>query len=158
MFKVSRALLLSLSILLASQALNGQVFKRFAFWKQTVGAEVITIQQPLNSSVDVFLEVINLYCSVAGIVELEKDGADATVVSVAANVIGNPTSVTTVTVFHTSDVGAGAKVDQFRLKADAPRSFNMGDMLMKGNGPAKNYTLRSDCTGTGDYYIRWREE
>lgn len=150
-----------LLVFLVAVSLFGQrtpVRDEFTYWKQTAGAEVITIQQPTTGSKDIFIGILNLYCSVVGIVELEKNGAAATATTATAIAVGREGAVATVTVWSGSNVGAGTKIDQFRLKADVPLSVDMQQMSMQGNGTGINYTLRSDCTGTGEYYIRWREE
>lgn len=136
----------------------GSVFLRFSVWKATTGAEDITIQQPATGSRNVYLEIVNLYCTVAAVVELEKDGTAATATALASVAIGRSTATATAKAFSASDVGAGTKVSQFRLKASIPLSLDMGDILMQGDGTGINYTLKSDCTGDGEYYIRWREE
>ncbi len=153
-----KLLLVLVTFFIIQSSLSSAVFKRFSVWKQTSGTEDITIQQPATGARKVFLEVVNLYCSVAAIVELEKDGVAATTTTLASTVIGNSASTATANAFSASNVGAGTKINQFRLAADSPLSLDMGDILMQGNGTGINYTFKSDCTGTGDYYIRWREE
>ena len=131
---------------------------RFFVEKKTTGAETITIQQPASGGRRVFLELANIYCAVAAVIELEKNGTAATATALTRNVIGPSDFSAVATAWSASDVGNGTTITWLRVPAGDAKSFDLEGLYMQGNGTGVNYTFRSDCTGDGEYYIRWREE
>ena len=131
---------------------------RYWVWKQTIGAEAITIQQPASGGRRLWMEIINIHCTVAADVDLESNGTAATATTMTVLAV-MPDFTPTATAWSGSDVGVGRKIDEFNVAAGDPGlSVNVEGLYMQGSSTATNYTIRSDCTGTGSYYIRWREE
>lgn len=135
---------------------------RFTVWKATTlsgAAEVITIQQPASGGRRIFVELFNLYCSVACVITWEQNGTAATATALARNTIGPSDFSPTVTAWSGSNVGAGTTLQVFRLSAAESKSLNMEGVFMQGSSTATNYSLRTDSiTGDVEIFIRWREE
>ena len=135
---------------------------RFSVFKKTTLAgapEIITIQQPASGSKKVYFEFVQVHCTVAAVIEIERDGAAATATALTAVDASKRGSVTA-TAWSGSDVGAGAKISEFDVAAGQTVTVNMdGYMLAPGGGTGENLTLRSDSI-TGDIKITivWRED
>lgn len=152
------ALLFALSSLAFAQNPHAA---RYSTWKSTAlvaGPEVVTIQQPATGSRRVTLELANIYCSVACVVEIERDGTAATGTTnaiVALSSFGTATA----TAWHTSDVGNGTTILEVNIAAGETKSLNLEGLVMQGDGTGKNFSFRTDSiTGDAEIYIRWREE
>ena len=135
---------------------------RFSVFKKTTlagAAEVITIQQPASGSKKVYFEFVQVHCTVAAVVEIERDGAAATATALTAVDASKRGSVTA-TAWSGSDVGAGTKISEFDVAAGSTVTVNMdGYMLAPGGGTGENLTLRSDSiTGGIKITIVWRED
>ena len=135
---------------------------RFSVFKATTlagAAEVITIQQPASGSKKVYFEFVQVHCTVAAVVEIERDGAAATATALTAVDASKRGSVTA-TAWSGSDVGAGTKITEFNVPADTTVPFNLdGYMLKPGGGPGENLTFRSNSlTGNIKFTVVWRED
>jgi hypothetical protein len=123
-------------------------------------ASVLTVQQPATGANEVEAVFAHIYCSVACVVELERDGTAAT--ATGATEVGTTSSTLTpaATAFTGSDVGNGTTVDTFTIVADSVLVVDLTAyrLWLIGNGTSKNFTLRTDSiTGTVRMTIVWRE-
>lgn len=135
---------------------------RFSVYKATTlagAAEVVTIQQPASDSKKVHFEAVQVYCSVACVIEIERDGTAATGTALTSVAL-TPYGTATATAWHTSDVGNGTTISTFNVTAGQTVTVDLtGVMLAQGGGTGENLTLRSDSI-TGDIKITtfWRED
>ncbi len=126
----------------------------------SASASVLTLQQPATNSRKVQVLWAHINCSVACVVELERNGTAAT--STAATEIGTTDiTVTPATnAFTDSDVGNGTTIDTFTIAAETTIAVDLTvyNIWLIGDGTDKNLTLRSDSiTGTVRMTIGWRE-
>lgn len=156
-------LILGLSASVASaQKLRINEGPRFSVYKATTlsgAAEVVTIQQPASGSKKVHFAAAMVYCSVACVIEIERDGTAATGTA-ATEVALTPYGTATAVGWHTSDVGNGTTINTFDVAAGSTVTVDLvGVMLAQGGGTGENLTLRSDSI-TGDIKITivWRED
>ncbi len=136
---------------------------RFSVYKAFVGlvgaAGVVTIQQPASGSKKVHFEAAMVYCSVACVIELERDGTAATATA-ATEVALTPYGTATAVGWSSSDVGNGTTINTIDVAAGSTVPIDLvGVMLAQGGGTAENFTLRSDSiTGDIKMTIIWRED
>lgn len=141
-----------------------RVGPRFSVYKKTTlagGRQVITIQQPaaeLNSR-RIYFEYVQVHCTVACVVEIERDGTPATATALTPTDVSKHGPITA-KAWSESNVGAGTKITEFDVPANATVPYALdGFMLKPGGGPGENLTFRSSPL-TGDFKITvvWREE
>lgn len=134
---------------------------RFSVFKATTlsgTAEVVTLQQPAADGEIIRVENVEVWCSVACDITLERDGTAAT--GTALTPIVKVTYGTAVTnAFHTSDVGVGSVITTKTLPLNTiiPITFP-GGLYLAPTGTASNFSVRTSAI-TGDVKITmiWTE-
>lgn len=153
-----------LLMLTMSAALFGQTFdSRYALIKNTTlagAAEKITIQQPASGAKRVRILSVTAYSSVAATVTLSRDGTAATTTALAPVPVSGYGPTSTVSGFHTSNVGSGTTISiPYRIAAGSTIVIDMAGVDLSGSGTTKNFTVTtSSVTGDVSLQILWREE
>lgn len=119
----------------------------------------LTLQQPSSGSRWVFLEHLQVYCSVACVLTISRDGTAATATA-ATEVSLNGGETATATAFTASDVGSGTTINTLSISAGSTVAIDLERLnLEPNNSTANNITFDTDdITGDVTMYLRWREE
>lgn len=119
----------------------------------------LTLQQPASGSKWVFLEHLQVYCSVACVLTISRDGT-AAANTAATEVSLNGGETATATAFTASDVGSGTTILTIPIAAGSPVAIDLERLnLEPNNSTANNITFdTNDITGDVTMYLRWREE
>ncbi len=137
------------------------VLNTFIISKETVlsgSAEVVTVQQPASSARTVQGVAASIYCSVACVIELERDGTAATGTTLTVVDVAGQSTSAAATAWHTSDVGNGTTLSKHTIGAGNTLVLDLNALYLVGAGTAKNFTLRTDSiTGTVQINVMWRE-
>lgn len=155
---------LTLLLLTASMLLGQRNFdSRFALLKTSAliaAAEKLTIQQPVSSSKRVRMLSCTVYCSVACTATLSRDGTAATTTTLAPVPISGYSAATSVSGYHTSNVGAGTTISiPFEVAAGGTMVLDLTGIDLVGDGTAKNFSVATNSiTGTAKIQLIWREE
>lgn len=155
---------LILWLLLTTLLTGQQTFdSRFTLIKNTTlagAAEKVTIQQPATGAKRVRILYVTGYCSVACTLTFSRDGTAATTTALAPVAISGLGATSTVSGFHTSNVGAGTTISiPFQLAAGAVVTFDTVGIGLEGNGTTNNFSVAtSSITGNVSIQIVWREE
>lgn len=124
-------------------------------------AKACTVQQPATGAKNAQLVSAYVHSTVAVALTLERDGTAATATGVTEAALNSAGGTPTVTGFTDSDVGSGtviAGASSIKLPADGSTTLDLEDIQMRGNGTAKNFSIRTSAvTGTVTIVIKWRE-
>ena len=124
-------------------------------------AKACTVQQPASGARNVQLVSAYVHSTVAVSLTQERDGTAATTTGVTEASLNDAGGTPTVTGFTDSNVGVGTVIagsDTIKLGIDGSAVLDLEDIQMRGNGTAKNYTIRTSAvTGTVTIIIKWRE-
>jgi len=135
--------------------------RRFSVFKATTlsgTAEVITLQQPASDGNFIRVEDVEVWCSVACDVTLERDGAAATGTALTP-IVQITYGTSTTNAFHTSDAGVGTVITTKTLPLNTiiPIVFN-GGLYLAPTSTGSNFTVRTSAiTGDVKITIVWRE-
>lgn len=161
---IKRMLLLSLLALASVNAQDPNIPRFVAFKATTLSGavEVITIQQPATGGKTIRIESVEVWCSVACTVTLEREGTAATGTTLTPTVVtyGTPSA----NVFHTSDVGVGSVITIKEIPALTitpivfPGGLNLPPFDSDGDASNFNFSVRTNSiTGDVKITIVWRQ-
>lgn len=119
----------------------------------------VTVQQPASGSTWVSFEVAQVYCSVACVVTISRDGTAASTTA-ATEVSLNGGVTATATAFIDSNAGAGTTIITMELAAGETVAIGLDGLFLEDDdSTANNLTVQTDAiTGDASIYVRWREE
>lgn len=119
----------------------------------------VTIQQPASGSKWVSFETAQVYCSVACVVTISRDGtAASTTAATEVSLNGGPSA--TAAGFIDSNAGAGTTLNTIRLAAGETVAISLNGLFLEDNDTTtNNLTIQTDAiTGNASIYFPWREE
>jgi len=124
----------------------------------TAAACDVTIQQPASGSQWVEFVYAQVYCSVACVLTISRDGTAATGTGATENSLNGGVTATAVG-FIDSDAGAGTTVQTINIAAGATIGISLdGIVLEDNNTTSNNLTLATnEITGDASVYLLWAE-
>lgn len=152
-------------LLLAVVGASGQQEKRnnrfFVYYDASglsAADATLTLQQPSSGSKWVFLETFRIYCSVACVLTISRDGTAATTTAATENSL-NGGETASATAFTASNVGAGTTIDVIEVAAGETLSIDLNRLFLEDDdSTANNITFDTDdITGDVTMYLRWEE-
>lgn len=138
---------------------NNRVFVRDSDAALSSAALDVTVQQPASGSKWVFFEVAEVYCSVACVVTISRDGTAASATA-ATEVSVNGGYTPAATAFIDSDAGAGTTLNVINVSAGSTITVDLDGLFLEPNDTTtNNLTVQTDAiSGSASIFIRWREE
>lgn len=149
----------ALAVSLAAAPKENVFFVRDADASLSAAALDITVQQPASGSERIEFEVAEVYCSVACVVTISRDGTAASTTA-ATEVSLNGGYTAAAQAFIDSNAGSGTTITVINVAAGSTATIDLeGLRLEPDNDTANNLTIQTDAiTGSASIYIRWREE
>src|ERR1700738_1039313 len=127
-------------------------------------ASVVTIQQPATNPASVSFYTpaqggsASVYCSVACVVTLERDGTAATSTSATPIPVSHGTPAAVTTAYVASNVGVGTILNRIPVAAGQTVNPDLSSLKMYAAGTGVNLTLRTNSiTGDVKILMKWRE-
>jgi len=121
----------------------------------TGAAEVVTVQLPPATSVNVAFERASVYCSVECEFTLERDGAAATQTAATPVRIIPSDPAPAATAYRSSNVGAGTVLTQYVVPAGGTVVLDLRLVLIKAG---QNVSVRTSAiTGVVIIQFGWKE-
>ena len=124
----------------------------------TAAACAVTIQQPASGSQWVDFDYAEIFCSVACVVTISRDGTAATATAATENSLNGGVTATAVG-FIDSDVGAGTTIRTVNIAAGATRTVDLTGLVLENDDTTtNNLTLQTNAiTGDATVYTQWAE-
>lgn len=122
-------------------------------------ATAVTVQQPATGARNVRGDSATVYASAACAFSIEKNGTAATATALTAWVGRDDIPQTPAAdAFGESDVGAGAAGPRHVVPAGGTYPLSLRNVELRGNGTAKNFTLRTEsCSADVQINVCWEE-
>lgn len=121
-------------------------------------AEKVTVQQPAASARNVRFKSASVYCSVACVATLSRDGTAATTTAGTVVALSADYRTAKATVFHTSNAGAGTTIFTQNIAAGATFVFDLSGIELDQSNTARNFSVGTDSiTGSVVIAIKWEE-
>lgn len=150
--------LFACAVMAQAQQLNNRFFIYDDCTSLSSAACDVTVQQPATGSLWVEMEYAQVYCSVACVVTISRDGTAATTTAATPNSLNGGVTATA-KAFIDSDAGSGTTVLAVNVAAGETIGVNLDGMLLEdNNSTANNLTIQTGAiSGDASIYIRWRE-
>lgn len=128
----------------------------FTYEKETSlssATEKVTIHLATASEKTVRFTGATVYCSVACVVTLSRDGTAPT--TTAGTAVALNTGTAGAVPYHASNVGSSTSIKKYNISAGTELSIDLSD---KGLVAGKNLSLATDSiTGTARIFVQWQE-